>query len=257
MSIEAMKQALDALRLLVEERSYEAMDDGYKAITALRAAIEQAEKQEPVAFNAGVPLLYPEMKDGETISAEYVETPPPAAQQEPFSPDAIQTTQTAWKLGYEAAKAEAQPAPVSDPVAWMVYTLDGQSVCVTDNPADFGESHRTLPLYTTPPAAQRQPVLEDIEQYRLQMAGISTAATGYWKEGDGIHSDYDTLALRDVAKLYAKYDALYKAAQRKEWQGLTDEEIKEIIGPWGDTPIKGYTRKLFDEIEAKLKEKNT
>jgi hypothetical protein len=43
----------------------------------------------------------------------------------------------------------------------------------------------------------------------------------------------------------------------REWVGLTDEEIKEIIGPWGDTPIKGYTRKLFDQIEAKLKEKNT
>jgi hypothetical protein len=42
----------------------------------------------------------------------------------------------------------------------------------------------------------------------------------------------------------------------RQWQGLTDEEIKEIIGPWGDTPIKGYTRKLFDQIEAKLKEKN-
>jgi hypothetical protein len=43
----------------------------------------------------------------------------------------------------------------------------------------------------------------------------------------------------------------------KEWVGLTDDEIKEIIGPWGETPIKGYTRKLFDQIEAKLKEKNT
>jgi hypothetical protein len=42
----------------------------------------------------------------------------------------------------------------------------------------------------------------------------------------------------------------------RQWQGLTDEEIKEIIDPWGDTPIKGYTRKLFDQIEAKLKEKN-
>jgi len=41
------------------------------------------------------------------------------------------------------------------------------------------------------------------------------------------------------------------------WVGLTDDEIKEIIGPWGDTPIKGYTRKLFDQIENKLKEKNT
>ena len=43
----------------------------------------------------------------------------------------------------------------------------------------------------------------------------------------------------------------------REWVGLTDEEIKEIVGPYyGDTPIKGYTRKLFDQIEAKLKEKN-
>jgi len=43
----------------------------------------------------------------------------------------------------------------------------------------------------------------------------------------------------------------------REWQGLTDEEIKEIIGPWGGAPIKGYTRELIDKIEAKLKEKNS
>jgi len=55
------------------------------------------------------------------------------------------------------------------------------------------------------------PVLTEVEQYRMQMAGISTAALGYWKEGDTIHPDYDTLALRDVAKLYAKYDTLFKA----------------------------------------------
>jgi hypothetical protein len=43
---------------------------------------------------------------------------------------------------------------------------------------------------------------------------------------------------------------------KRTWVSLTDEEIKEIVGPWGDTPIKGYTRKLIDQIEAKLKEKN-
>jgi hypothetical protein len=59
--------------------------------------------------------------------------------------------------------------------------------------------------------ALENPVLEDIEQYRLQMAGICTAAIGYWKEGDNINPDYNTLALRDVAKLYAKYDELYRA----------------------------------------------
>ncbi len=44
---------------------------------------------------------------------------------------------------------------------------------------------------------------------------------------------------------------------QRTWVGLTDEDIKGIIGPWGPTPIKGYTRDLFDKIEAKLKEKNT
>jgi len=49
----------------------------------------------------------------------------------------------------------------------------------------------------------------------------------------------------------------YPPAAQRPWVGLTDDEIKEIVGPYGDTPIKGYTRKLFDQIEAKLKEKNT
>lgn len=56
--------------------------------------------------------------------------------------------------------------------------------------------------------------------------------------------------MREVGRLTA-------VCKEKEWVGLTDDEIKEIVGPWGDTPIKGYTRKLFDQIEAKLKEKNT
>ena len=87
-----------------------------------------------------------------------------------------------------------------------------------------------------------KPVLQEIEQYRMQMAGISTAAIGYWKEGDDIHPDYDTIALRDVAKLYAKYDALYKAQPEQErkvwrWYQLSLHDIKSAI-------------------EAKLKEKN-
>ena len=44
---------------------------------------------------------------------------------------------------------------------------------------------------------------------------------------------------------------------KDEWQGLTDEEIKEIVGLWGDQPVKGYTRKLFDQIEEALRRKNT
>jgi len=55
---------------------------------------------------------------------------------------------------------------------------------------------------------------------------------------------------------HAKVRPLYTAPTQRPWQGLTDDEIKEIVGPWGDTPIKGYTRKMFDKIEVKLREKN-
>lgn len=68
------------------------------------------------------------------------------------------------------------------------------------------------------------------EQRLMQLAGISTAAIGYWKEGDSVHPDYDTVALRDVAKLYAKYDELYKgAADRAKREVMSDERIQEII----------------------------
>jgi hypothetical protein len=43
----------------------------------------------------------------------------------------------------------------------------------------------------------------------------------------------------------------------QEWQYLTDEEIKEIVGGYGsEGGIGAYTRELFNKIEEKIKEKN-
>jgi len=44
---------------------------------------------------------------------------------------------------------------------------------------------------------------------------------------------------------------------KREWVGLTDEEIKEILdyGQYGRVPQ--YARNFVDAIEAKLREKNT
>jgi hypothetical protein len=78
-----------------------------------------------------------------------------------------------------------------EPIAWMVYSLDGMSVCVTDNPTDFTPKHKALPLYTTPP--------------------------------------------------------------KREWVGLTDEEIFEI-----HKQVDSMQYLTFGKaIEAALKEKNT
>ena len=106
------------------------------------------------------------------------------------------------------------------------------------------------------PAQQQEPVLQDIEQYRLQMAGICTAAIGYWKEDDGIHPDYDTVALRDVAKLYAKYDELYRAQPAPQRKPLTDEQIEELddkvrqVTIDKGSPVGWFAMQLARAIEA-------
>ena len=74
---------------------------------------------------------------------------------------------------------------------------------------------------TAEPAAIK---LDDIEQYRMQMAAIGTASFGYWKEGDSIHPDYDTVTLRDVAKLYAKYETLHAQVPAAEVRTAEDEQ---------------------------------
>ena len=40
--------------------------------------------------------------------------------------------------------------PAREPVAWVVYTQEGQYAFVTDNPAVIHPSQRALPLYATP-----------------------------------------------------------------------------------------------------------
>ena len=44
--------------------------------------------------------------------------------------------------------------------------------------------------------------------------------------------------------------------KRREWVGLTDDEIKAIVGRNDPGGIGAYTRDLFKKIEDKLREKN-
>lgn len=64
------------------------------------------------------------------------------------------------RLTNENARLKAQPAPVQEPVAWMQDSIE---LYVQDRPS----AHYTIPLYTTPPAAQRQPLTDgQIEKLR-------------------------------------------------------------------------------------------
>ena len=96
----------------------------------------------------------------------------------------------------------------------------------------------------------------DREQVKQWLEALKTCDEDEWHSEDdfGLAKTYDE---NKVDQAIASCEqALAQPAQRP-WVGLTDDDIKEIVGPWGDTPIKGYTRKLFDQIEAALRSKNT
>ena len=52
---------------------------------------------------------------------------------------------------------------------------------------------------------------------------------------------------------FAKHTPLYTAPPKKEWVGLTDDEIYEAVENSNSVLVKDMAR----SIEAKLKEKNT
>jgi hypothetical protein len=58
-------------------------------------------------------------------------------------------------------------------------------------------------------------------------------------------------------QMQSSVDKAVNAMSKREWVGLTDEEIMEMLdyGQYGRVPQ--YARNFVDAIEAKLKEKNT
>jgi hypothetical protein len=94
--------------------------------------------------------------------------------------------------------------------------------------------------------------LQDSEQYRMQMAAICTAAIGYWTEYDSISPEYDTLALRDVAKLYKKYDVLYKAQQGAAAQDKLNDDDIQVYKDHGNALTIAYQSGYYDGKKAAL-----
>jgi hypothetical protein len=71
-------------------------------------------------------------------------------------------------------------------------------------------------------------------------------------------SDYERGFIDGMQKqMQSSVDKAVNAMSKREWVGLTDEEIMEMLdyGQYGRVPQ--YARNFVDAIEAKLKEKNT
>jgi hypothetical protein len=234
MSIEAMKQALQALE-------HDNPAGRSATITALRQAIEQAEKQEPVAWliqysdrHEFVWGKKPEFLGKTVLAAEPLYTAPVHASD--ILKERVDETakrEREWAMQKMVAENE-RLGLYNEPVAWikkdeLAYMSASAVLGVFEWKTNLGLKPEPgdVPLYTAPlPPIYTTPIPPSECQTEEEKRAF---AFGWWKAME----------------------------KKKQWVGLTDEEIKEIVGPWGETPIKGYTRKLFDAIEAKLREKNT
>lgn len=134
MSIEAMKQALEALEDPI------AFAKGHAAITALRAAIAEAEKQEPVAWaniNKHGDITHTNNKRMPWSKTPLYTTPPAQpAKQEPV----------AW-LGLKPSDMPDGDDPMYDHDFFLKGMAWADAILRKKN--------------ATPPAAQRQPLTED------------------------------------------------------------------------------------------------
>lgn len=111
--------------------------------------------------------------------------------------------------------------PEQEPVAWttMPEAADWDFVSGSKDPTGKLEG-KWFPLYTTPPAAQPEPVPEKKWVYGTPLL-------------DAMTQDY--------------------VPAQREWVGLTPEEVKHLY-PYGRSV---WGKETFEAIEKALKEKNT
>lgn len=94
--------------------------------------------------------------------------------------------------------------------------LGEASMCWSETPKGVFESSRCLEI-------SKKLVLGINEIHNMQLAAISTASIGYFKD---CHDDYKTVALSDTNRLYKKYDYLFKLCREKDI--LTEEVLSNL-----------------------------
>ena len=183
-------------------------------------------------------------------------------QQTPFSPEAINTTQTAWRMGYEAAKAEQQAEPVSmrmpkvgDKVICLEDESLGEVVSLTAGGSPdivFDDGSRGTYLLREFAelfgyAEQRQQQAEPVAYFDFQEHKFS------WAKHMKI-SPVPVSVKVEPMKLYSE-------STKRQWVGLTNEEIEAVVEQVANGKLVGTVQefrvRFSRAIESKLKEKNT
>jgi len=170
--------------------------------------------------------------------------------------DELAKRQGHWGGGYQAKRAMAADKLQEDLINYgTAWSQDGKRIdpmSVYKEPAQGPHGYDWSMLEAAQESLREH--MARIKELEAQLAQPAQEPVAYVT---GVYAGRFVVAPLNPAMVLPTGMALYSTPQHTAtWVGLTDEEIKEIIGPYGDTPIKGYTRKLFDQIEAKLRSKN-
>lgn len=248
MSLEAMKQALEALensQRFVEASANakmlhgwgEQLDTAEDAITSLRTAIEDAEKQEPVgqvgwaAFTEACQRVSSPEQSGELRDAIDRMTDALMERDErAVTPDYVQGHKDGCE--WSAILAEASDPRTGD---WLY-----------DDPHELAKALRKGPdfedLDTSPQQKQ--------EQGEPVAWAVIASNTGRICQVELDFSEVEDMNNKWVVPLYTHPQP---AQPKREWVGLTEQERNDI----DDLCEMMIGKPAFDAIEKKLKEKNT
>lgn len=113
-----------------------------------------------------------------------------------------------------------------------------------------------LDVATTPLARDRQEVLQAQAALRARLAQPEPEPVA-WMHIHGSHEDpcFCELTEDEISQGWTQKPLYYTAPPQREWQGLTKEELAEIAEFHFHGALSG--REFYDDVEAKLKEKNT
>jgi len=150
------------------------------------------------------------------------------------STDSEHSDLSAYNAMYEFARtlerelAAIKSAEMPEPVLFAVKcngafnanvreTKDGaQDVMTHLNKTCPNDKREIVPIYGPDLLVYAQRATAELDNERMKLAGCSTAAIGYWKEGDAIHPDYESTALHDVAALYQRKEKERERAEKAE-----------------------------------------
>jgi hypothetical protein len=170
MSLDAMKQALEALDVDRNKDHWEVARDRQRAITALRLAIEQAERQEPVAwreFDGEGGYDYRTYDDNENFRDEYIKRNGQryASWVEPL---------------YTAPPQQEKQGPVAH--LWQHSETGRTRIVMPDQIITTDATWFVVgPLYLAPP--QRQPLTEEEIDQGLLRTNYALQTAAAWRDG--------------------------------------------------------------------------